>query len=585
MYLEPKNRMFKDREGPMRSGVEWSGLRVSQRDATAIHKGVLVALVLLALTPMRSQAAISLMADKAGPRSLTYNGVQYLGQGQWCYVRKLAFRRGNLTKPAQPGVGALTVRSASNKVSLSRKFAWGTVGCAYWVEGDRVRVDVTISNASPATIGEVEVQLINLASANGSVTRMLGSEANLSGPEVAFIPYQAAKVSVANEQVAKPLKMQISRIPGGLGVFLDSSVDRVLPPISPGSMQRRAPIVRLISPGGSDTYSLSLRFADKAAAPASVLGDPFGRWVARFPANFSWPDRRPIGQFVLANYGRMLPFNPNNPRYWRFVNPKLDVDSPEGRKDFKTRLLQFADRNVATLKAINAQGVIVWDVEGEEFNSLQYVGDPHYLPPEMEGVVDEFFKRFTNAGLRCGVTLATRKLIPSPDDPPFQITKRTKRRYIDDPNELFDFLDRNISFAKKRWGCTLFYIDANGNLFWPTSAVVFRRLAAKHPDVLLIPEQKTLIYYASTAPYCQDNLGRETCPASEARWLYPKAFSVTKITGEPVSKGFSAMNVVSRVRDGDVVLVPSWSGLQHRYVQVPEKVLQRAFGTKAPYGK
>src|ERR1700716_554074 len=97
-----------------------------------------------------------------------------------------------------------------------------------------------------------------------------------------------------------------------------------------------------------------------------------------------WNDRRPIGSIYLARDNTKWP---SNPRGW-FDDPKTDVFSPEGLRAFQTRLIKYADDSVALLKAMNAQGTIVWDIEGEEFAhpEASYVGDPVLLfriAPEM----------------------------------------------------------------------------------------------------------------------------------------------------------------------------------------------------------
>ena len=105
----------------------------------------------------------------------------------------------------------------------------------------------------------------------------------------------------------------------------------------------------------------------------------------RDPATLDWNDRRPIGSIYLARDNTKWS---SNPRGW-FNDPKIDVFSPEGLRAFQTRLMKYADESVALLKAMNAQGMIVWDIEGEEFAHPQasYVGDPTLLfriAPEME---------------------------------------------------------------------------------------------------------------------------------------------------------------------------------------------------------
>ena len=72
--------------------------------------------------------------------------------------------------------------------------------------------------------------------------------------------------------------------------------------------------------------------------------------------------------------------------------------------------MKWADRSIEVLKDTNAQGMIVWILEGEQYPAINYVGDRHNfmtLAPEMEyrRAVDAFFRKFRDAGLRVGLTL------------------------------------------------------------------------------------------------------------------------------------------------------------------------------------
>ena len=69
-------------------------------------------------------------------------------------------------------------------------------------------------------------------------------------------------------------------------------------------------------------------------------------------------------------------------------------------------------------------------------------------------------------------------------------------------------------YANNRWGCTLFYVDSNGDPNVPYPALVFQNVAAALAQrkiiVLLMPEHKKVRYYGATAPYAElrgGNLG------------------------------------------------------------------------------
>ena len=79
-------------------------------------------------------------------------------------------------------------------------------------------------------------------------------------------------------------------------------------------------------------------------------------------ARFNWPDRRPIGALFLADHSHR---SATNPRGW-FNSPNLNIKGSAGPAIFREALLAYADRAITILKAVNAQGMIVWDLEGRK---------------------------------------------------------------------------------------------------------------------------------------------------------------------------------------------------------------------------
>ena len=90
-------------------------------------------------------------------------------------------------------------------------------------------------------------------------------------------------------------------------------------------------------------------------------------------------------------------------------------------------------------------------------------------------------------------------------------------------------LDAKISHAKERWGCTLFYVDSNGDPNVPLPATVFESVAARRPDVLLMPEHENAAYYAYTAPYRDYANLKQLGTPEIVRRIYPGAFSVVYV--------------------------------------------------------
>src|SRR5258705_7979848 len=92
----------------------------------------------------------------------------------------------------------------------------------------------------------------------------------------------------------------------------------------------------------------------------------------------SWPDRRPIGVVFLSEGGRG-PSQPGfrtakNPRGWnpsfhkdRLGKP-LDVADPQYAEKFDAAVDAFALQSFDRAERLGCQGVLIWDVEGSEFD-------------------------------------------------------------------------------------------------------------------------------------------------------------------------------------------------------------------------
>jgi hypothetical protein len=277
----------------------------------------------------------------------------------------------------------------------------------------------------------------------------------------------------------------------------------------------------------------------------------------RDPATVDWNDRRPIGSIYLARDNTKWR---SNPRGW-FNDPKIDVFSPEGLRAFETRLMEYADRSVALLKAMNAQGMIAWDIEGQEFPHAEasYVGNPLLLfriAPEMDLFADDFFRKFASQGLRTGICVRPQEIVFRPDGSFYQ------REFLFNTEAIFASLDQKIRYAKKRWNCSLFYVDSNfGALnLGLYDVVIFKKLHEKYPDVLLIPEHENRRYFAYTAPY-YDLKGGEKWPGTrslsiENTSFCPKAFSVINTADGNVNGRRSEL--LDAVKRGNILLYRTW---------------------------
>lgn len=267
--------------------------------------------------------------------------------------------------------------------------------------------------------------------------------------------------------------------------------------------------------------------------------------------NFNWQDRRPIGELMLApvtgNGARRDGFAPNNPRGW-LNDRSIDITTPNGLVDYQNKILAYADNSISVLQSINAQGGITWDLEGEEYpQDTTYIGDPSLavsLAPEWESVIqdgtspyqgmkliDAYFKKYRDAGLKIGVTLRPQTLEQNnfSDCNNTGDVDHTCQPFSSDQDAQAQNLIRKIEYAKQRWGASIFYVDSNviadsnwncwpslcnndwtqcpatcpdgNNLKLPDGrsrmgsisldASVFATVAASEPDVLVIPEHHT----------------------------------------------------------------------------------------------
>ena len=163
--------------------------------------------------------------------------------------------------------------------------------------------------------------------------------------------------------------------------------------------------------------------------------------------------------------------------------------------------------------------------------------------------IDEYFEKFRQAGLRVGVCLR-----------PQQITmvggKPVQGRA--DSQHAVQVLKDKLAYAKKRWGCTLFYIDSTvvvtGESLNPE---VFKTVADAYPDVLLIPENESMRYFAYSAPLNSYMHHKVTSTPVGARMVYPKAFSVL-LTSDAGYRPEDHDALLTAVRNGDILLFNGW---------------------------
>ncbi len=312
--------------------------------------------------------------------------------------------------------------------------------------------------------------------------------------------------------------------------------------------------MRDIKPGQTKTCEVSFRFGRGGATVQQLGGDIIAGYRKKYPFQVRWSDHRPIGAIFLASSGQNAP---TNPRRWIVNGGKIDISTEEGTRTFREALLKFADNSVKVLQDANAQGMITWDPEGQEFRNACYYGDPRLVPtlaPEMEfksnsgkSVIDEFFEKFRAAGLKTGVCIRPQQ-ITMMDGKPVQGQA--------DDEHAAQVLKDKIAYAKKRWGCTLFYVDSTTTVGRPLNPDVFKSVADAYPDALLMPENESMRYFAYSAPYNNYWKYHVTSTPAGARAVYKTAFSVLNArTGDRVEDHDA---LVQALRNGQIMLFDGW---------------------------
>ena len=286
----------------------------------------------------------------------------------------------------------------------------------------------------------------------------------------------------------------------------------------------------------------------------------------------NWTDRRIIGTVYLASAPEGDPGQPggypNNPRrYFTEGNPaNFDVRTPVGLAKFQKRVLATAAAVVTNLRRLDAQGVITWELEGEQYpQQTSYVCAPDQIAkiaPEMESVVgdaaspyrgmkldDAYFRTVRDAGFRVGVCVRPQHFAVNADGTAQQTTLATA--------EVEAEMVRKMKYAHDRWGATLFYLDstveADGAVL---EASLFQQAAKALPDSLLIPEETTAKHFAYTAPFrtflFHGDLGTDASVYS----YYPKAFSANLINDVDPNRLQTALPALAAaVSKGDVLMV------------------------------
>lgn len=525
---------------------------------------IIAALIAVAARVTLAGEPIGVRFDRHGLQSLVHGAVELLKDGQ-PRINRVEWRPGEV----EPVPGSFMPATAydEKKQQLEQTWRMGRLVCAYQPEKNHLGVRLTFTNTSDRPLSSVEISAMTLVfpdtpTGPGWYESLHTTSEGIDDAAAVIANYSGGTLAVVSESFAPEIRLQIY-----------SAYDKarrayqvIVSPLRRSAEDRAHSDPVILNPQESLTFSITLRCGPEKSSLHDLAGEVFARYAERFPRILQWDDRRPIAMLVLASSAPQH-HSTINPRGW-LSDPQLDVQKTTGRLPFRTRILAWAEQSIALCRAMGAQGGIVWDIEGGEFQPLVYVGDPRMLPklaPEMDAVADEFFKRFSDAGLKTGICIRPSRIVPNWDaDPKFPWRHGHMR--FDPVEEMAD----KIAYAKKRWGCTLYYIDTNVTwaytgekddkgedrvTSWPIRADAMRRLAERHADVLIIPEFQYTGYYSHVSGY-RELRGGHASTSERVLATYPDAFSVINVSDGKMKD--RKADLITAVGRGDILMFRGW---------------------------
>ena len=512
-------------------------------------------------------AGLKVTFDADGLASVRHNGVELVGPGDRRFrVQEVLFRDASakngfrqVYEPKPTG----TSFDPDRKL-LTQSFDWGRVECTFTVQGERIDFDAKVTNAAADPMVKCVWQPLSLRLPH--LPETAGEHGRASEAIVDVYRHDQGAIGLVNWNQSRNYFRRLDQSRDKPRLL---TVEFLRPENQPSH-----PIVdeklffdpgRSIAPGETGSCRVSLAFGASGTGGVDLCPEAFAAVAAARPMVLDWPDRRPIAMAFLCNSATGWPTNPRGFLFGK--RDKNDVTSEAGLQAFREALMKYADNCIERMKAMDAQGIIVWDIEGQEMpHMISYIGDPRLLAevcPEMDRFSDEFMRKFTAAGLRTGITIRPTEVY-RPTEPG---QPRWNQREVPDPQAV---MDEKIRYAKKRWGCTIFYLDSNvfgdgllpaeqkkqlKGVPWTMPVAMIEKLHEAHPECLIIPEWAGSAYYAVSAPYSSQNLGQLGTDATTRR-IWPKAFRVVASSRDLIERHWE--DYLAGVSGGDVLLYSAW---------------------------
>lgn len=169
-----------------------------------------------------------------------------------------------------------------------------------------------------------------------------------------------------------------------------------------------------------------------------------------------WPDRRPIAALFISGATQTA----ENPRRYQVQSGTPDFLGA-GFATAKAGLLSYvsAKLDYADSLAARPQAIVVWDLEGEEFQPIfTYVGSPNLLSavsPEMDLMADDIFALIRNRGYVPGLTLRPHEILHGTGRP-------TNLCRVQGGNDGQVYIDTSASWPNRGYRCGPATVTFNG---------------------------------------------------------------------------------------------------------------------------
>jgi hypothetical protein len=530
-----------------------------------------------------------------GLQSLFFNGVNY----NYLYGEQMVTSITTAT-PNGPVTVAPACTNTFNSTTVSANCTTtGADSVAVAVAFSTPAAAAAIATTPGANFGTIQA---NIQITNNSATDTI-TQAMLSILGVSMAQYNPAASSSLTVNASNPVS-HVNYVTGQWAIWTNI----VNPSVTLGMtcgwtyLCKNQPVFDNIAPGQTVSASFSLRFTnDPTAQTITLAPEAYAAYQAAYPTVINWPDRRPIVNWFIADTGHQSATNPRG-YLW---NPAVDVSNIP---NFQTQVMAQAQSILTEIQArpVRPQGIIIWDLEGEEFvQPTTYIGDPRVFSegyaPEMDATADSLFALFQNAGFKVGVTLRPQYMQWGTTEPAqchYDPDNNYKDYFINvaapflqkfyacyDPaglawslvprgngsqtsytpsqtEQVIALLMSKVAYANARWGATLFYVDSTVSVGGaPLDQSIFRALQLAYPNCLFIPEESYSATMGVAMPYTDPSVVNGT-PFSPVTWryIYPtgaEGVYLNNCTGSCWTNNVANFEIGQKIGDIPIYTVPT----------------------------